>query len=52
MSADQIQQEERRKQARKQGEICPRCGQADLEPIQQKLKCPACFLVIGCCEGP
>ncbi len=33
-------------------EVCPRCGQADLEPFANgsKWRCPSCFMLIPCCQ--
>ncbi len=36
-----------------ESEICPRCGQADLEPFANgsKWRCPACYHMAPCCSG-
>lgn len=29
---------------------CPQCHQADLVPVKNKLVCPNCHYVQGCCD--
>jgi len=33
-------------------DICPQCGEADLEPVGAKHRCPVCLYLQPCCTGP